>query len=103
MTNSELKAIIFVKLRALGFKVSMNKKISISDHRGYKSLNLDIVIMDKDWPVIAILVGKPKERKKVKYSMSKLSYVIIEEEADIPEKLEEVYKRYSNSLFKIKE
>ena len=102
MKQTELKATVFVKLRKLGFKVEMNKRVRVSDFRGYKALNMDIVILDKDWPVLGLMVGPIKQRKLMKYSMSKIPFLTIEDEEDLEDKLKDIYKRYANSLFPTK-
>jgi hypothetical protein len=96
MTATELKAIVFAKLTARGITVRLNHRVPLSGSvKGYQRINLDIVALDKEGnPFLAIYIGPRKERKLLKYKLTKVQFLELSDKdliADVVEKFLEIY------------
>ncbi len=96
MTPTELKALVFAKLISRGITVKLNHRIYLSNSvRGYQRINLDIVAVDREGkPFQALYVGPKKERKLLKYRLTKIPFLELASEdriADVVEKFLDIY------------
>jgi len=70
----ETKARLFNELEKHGFQVSLDKRISLGPNRGYQVVTLDVVIEDQNGPIVAFYIGPDKQRKLIKYRMTKIKF-----------------------------
>lgn len=96
MTSTELKAIVFSKLTARGITVKLNHRVPLSGSvKGYQRINLDIVAIDKEGkPFLALYIGPKKERKLIKYKLTKVQFLELASEdriTDVVEKFLDIY------------
>jgi len=88
--GEELKAQVYVALKERGFPVTMSYRVLLSGVRGYKRVSLDIVYLAGNVPMAAFYTGPIKERKILKYRMSKIRFFTIES----MDKFEEMYGEF---------
>jgi len=99
----ELKAMTFSYLVNRGFRVTLNYRLSLSyPLRGYQIVVLDLVVlgMKGDSPIAVFYIGPEKNRKLIKYRLTKLPIFTVPSLSDLPEVMGEFYKWYSQNILK---
>ena len=101
MNITELKAIVFAKLTARGVPVRLNYRVPLSNSvKGYQRINLDVVALGKDKkPFLAIYMGRKKERKLIKYRMTKIPFIELSDESRLPAVIEEFLGIYIDKWY----
>ena len=79
MSDTELKAQVYVRLRQLGYKAQMNVRLPLySSVKGYKVIVVDVLVRDRDDNILALFyIGRMKARKEIKYKMLKIKIFFI--------------------------
>ncbi len=100
MKAVELKSLVFAKLIARGLTVRLNYRVRLSSVKGYQQINLDIVALNqKKEPFLAIYIGPKKERKLIKYKMTKVRYLELCDEDDIGPVVEQFLEIYIDRFY----
>lgn len=100
MTATELKSIAFTKLVQRGLTVKLNHRVRLSSVVGYQQVNLDIVAMDRSGaPVVALYVGPHKERKLIKYKMTKVRFLELASEDRLGSVLDQFTQIYIDKFY----
>jgi len=80
--------------------VRMNYRVHLSSVRGFREVNLDIVALDKDnKPILAVYVGRRKERKVMKYKLTKVHYLELADEESLGSFISLFIEKYAELLY----